>query len=160
MYLPFEQIADTARIWIYQSNRAFTAAEQADILKRSEAFISEWTAHGSKLSSSVAVYHHQFLVMAVNEEAGLASGCSIDSAVRFIKSLEPAFGLNFFDRSQVAFFVNDQIVLMPLQKIKEKVAEGHIQENTRVFNNLIGNKTELQSQWLIPAKDSWLKKYF
>ena len=35
-----------------------------------------------------------------------------------------------------------------------------INHETLVFNNTINNFGELKSKWKIPAKDSWLNRYF
>lgn len=160
MYIPFAQLPKDARVWIYQADRSLAPSEEAEILSKSKGFVEQWAAHGSALNCSANIFHQQFLVLAVNETMGQASGCSIDSSVRFIKSLEAEHQINFFDRSKVAFLVDNKIELYPLQEIRSKVADGTIQADSLTFNNLAAHKKELESGWLVPAKESWLRKYF
>ena len=160
MFVAFDQIADSARVWIYQSDRALTKAEIAYIEKEAEAFLSEWTAHGATLHASVSVLHDQFLVLALDEDINQASGCSIDSSVAFVKQMEQAFSNNFFDRTQVAFLMDGKVHLTALSEVKEKIKNGLIGKDTLTFNNLVTYKQDLEAQWVTPVKETWLKRYF
>ena len=90
----------------------------------------------------------------------MASGCSIDSSVHFIKSLEQNLQVNFFDRTQVAFLINDQIFTTALQEIKSEIDNGKIGEETLTFNLQAQNLGEFNENWLVPAGASWMKRYF
>ena len=160
MYVAFDQIPDSARVWIYQSNRILSEAEITHIRKEAEAFLSKWTAHGATLHSSANVFHKQFLVIALDEGLNQASGCSIDSSVTFVKQLEQAFGNSFFDRTQVAFLLEGKVHLTAMSKVKEKIKNGSIGKDTLTFNNLVTSKQDLEAQWLTPVKETWLKRYF
>ena len=160
MYIPFEEIPSESRIWIYQADRKLNEAEVEEISTRSIKFIQEWATHGNQLASSAKVFHDQFLVISVFEDFNLPSGCSIDSSVNFIRSLESDFNISFLDRSKVAFLINGQVTLESLLSLKNKVSEGIFTEETLVFNNLINKKIELENNWIVPAKNSWLNKYF
>jgi len=47
-----------------------------------------------------------------------------------------------------------------LMELKEKIREGDIQFEAITFNNLIKTKKELKNNWLIPAGESWMKRYY
>jgi hypothetical protein len=160
MYIPFEEIPSDSRIWIYQASRSFTEKESGEINIRSTQFLKEWAAHGNQLACSAKILHNQFLVISVFEDFNLPSGCSIDSSVNFIRSLEKDFEVSFLDRSKVAFIIEDRVYLESLPNLKKKISEGFINEETPVFNNLINKKIELEKSWIIPARNSWLNKYF
>lgn len=160
MFIPFENIPSGSRIWIYQADRQLKEDEKSEILKESRDFLDKWAAHGNQLECSAEIFHNQFLILTVNEGFNLPSGCSIDSSVHFIQSLEHKFQVNFFDRSKVAFVVNNEVFLESLPNIKKKIAEGEIKEDTLTFNNLVDRKEDLESNWVIPAKKSWMKRYF
>ena len=160
MYVTFDQIADSARVWIYQSNRILSEAEIAHIEKEAQAFLNEWTAHGATLHASARVLHKQFLAIALDEGINQASGCSIDSSVAFVKQLEQTFGNSFFDRTQVAFLLEGEVNITSLSEVKEKIKGGSIGEDTLTFNNLITSKQDLEAQWITPVKETWLKRYF
>lgn len=165
MYIPFEEMPGQARVWIYQANRPLSQAEEDYALQTSQVFMSRWAAHGKDLKSSVKIFHHQFLVIAVDETYNQASGCSIDASVALVKELEQKFSnaqhsFSFFDRTKVAFVYDDQVFLESTKSLKERIAEGNIKPDTLTFNNLVNNKDQFEKEWVVPAKDSWLARYF
>ena len=155
-----DQIADSARVWIYQSNRMLSEAEIGRIEKEATVFLSEWTAHGATLHASAKVFHNQFLVIALDEDINQASGCSIDGSVAFVKQQEQVLGNSFFDRTQVAFLLEGKVHLTAMSEVKEKIKNGSIGRDTLTFNNLVTSKQDLEAQWVTPAKETWLKRYF
>ncbi len=59
MLVNFDSLADTSRIWIYQSNKEFTDAEVLEIGKKVEDFIANWKRHGEDLKASYQIkYKH------------------------------------------------------------------------------------------------------
>jgi len=159
MLVDFDALPQQARVWVYQSNRPFTDAEVNAITETTEQFVSSWAAHGQPLKGSAKVLYNQFLILAVDEGAHLPSGCSIDSSVHFIKQLQSVLGNDFFDRSHVAFINDREVVMESLAQAKEKITQGAFTGDTITFNNLVQNKVELEEQWKVPIKESWLAKY-
>ena len=111
MYVDFNQMAGSARVWVYQSNRALSLEESKAIAELTVDFLTKWTAHGAGLKSSFRILHNHFLAISVDEAHTGASGCSIDASVHFIQSLERQFGVNFFDRTKVAFPSSNNSIL-------------------------------------------------
>ena len=164
MNVPFEEMPDNARIWIYQADRPLSRPEEAFIKEQTDLFLQDWAAHGAGLNASFTVLYNQFLIIAVDEAMVKASGCSIDKQVRFIQELEKELLISFMDRTRVAFLQADvpadsAIVTTTLSEIKAKVAEGQIHSRTLTFNNLVQTKGQLEEGWIIAAEDSWLKRY-
>lgn len=165
MHIAFDEMPDTSRIWIYQADRPFTEEEKNSIESSTAAFLEVWTAHGADLSSSYSILHDQFLVVAVDQDMVMASGCSIDKQVQFVQDLGQKLGINFMDRTKVAFISEGngsgkEIMMASLNELKQKVGSGDIKPDTLTFNNLIDTKAQLDAQWVIPASDSWMKRYF
>ncbi|SMD34113.1 hypothetical protein SAMN04488029_1841 [Reichenbachiella faecimaris] len=160
MYIPFDEMVDTSRVWIYQANRHLSSSDQALIDIRCNAFLQQWAAHGQSLKSSFQVIHDKFLIISVDESFNQASGCSIDASVALIKNLEQELDINFFDRTQVCFLINDEIVEIPMTKIKSQVESGTIQSDTLTFNHLVTDIKSFNTDWKVAAKNSWLKRYF
>lgn len=159
MYVPFQSLPPTARVWIFQSNRPFNESETELLNTRLKSFTEEWNVHGTPLDTSFLVMHRQFIVLAADEREQSASGCSIDSSVRVLKELEQSLGISLFDRNQVAFKAADGVVTIPLGKLKESFAGGILNEDTLTFYNLVNTKAQLEAEWLLPAKDTWVKRY-
>ncbi len=78
MYIPFEQMPDHARVWVYQSVKPLDAPTQAALTEALEQFTRGWDSHGIPLWASFRLLHGHFIVLAVDETAKDASGCSID----------------------------------------------------------------------------------
>lgn len=153
MYVPFETMPDNARIWIYQNHRFLTNDEVDQIAIKSIEFIESWTAHNHGLQASFKIVHQLFFVLAVNEEVTMASGCSIDKSVQFIKQLEAGFKLDFFNRMQVAINWQNEIQLLPLQQLKT------VSGNTFLYDNLITTLGEFRNDWVKPISVSWAKQF-
>lgn len=160
MYIPFSELPPQARLWVYQASRPFTAAEQAEIKPLLERFATEWSSHGKALQASAELLHDRFLMLANNQDATAASGCSIDASVNFVRELEQQFNVSFFDRTQLAFQKEGEVQLVGMQELKSKVAAGEIDKNTLYFDTLVDNYGELQQAWPRPAGNSWLSRYF
>lgn len=159
MFIPFEKLPDYARVWVYQADKALNNAEQNHIQQVLEEQVNQWAAHSVPLVGSVQVLLNRFIIVAVDEVQNQASGCSIDASTRWLKELGATMNLNFFDRS-VAYVDGDEIKTVEMLKIKSLVAEGIIQADTIIFNNLVPNIGEFKANWQVAASTSWMKRYF
>ena len=156
---PATSISPDERIWIYQSNRKFTKKEKRSIIEESSIFIRNWASHGNKLNASVEIFYDCFLVLSVNENEFIASGCSIDKSIQFIKILEQAYNLSLLDRNNIAYWVNGHVEIEPVLTFKNQIKLGKITGDTVIFNNLVNFKSQMETNWKVPVKESWLKKY-
>jgi hypothetical protein len=109
-----------------------------------------------KASFELAFDH--FVILAADEQHAQASGCSMDDAVRTIKSISTSLELNFFDRTQIAFKKQDTIDLISTGDLKKTLSEGRWNGETLTFNNLLTTKSQL-SEWLVPSGTTWLRRY-
>lgn len=153
-----EDFDANSRVWIYQSNRLFFISEALEIEEMLEEFLSKWNSHGAPIKGYANLLFGQFLVFIADETATGVSGCSTDSSVRVVKEIEQRFKVNMFDREFLAFVVKDKIQMLPLNQLQYAVENDFIHPDTLYFNNLVKNKQELLNNWMIPVKDSWLKK--
>ena len=156
----FAHLPDFSKLWIYQSNRLLTPSEQTYLYEQMVEFIEQWAAHGNKLAASFQLVDNLFLLIAVDEKAAIASGCSIDASVRFVQKLQTTIGNDFFNRLQVAYLINKKLRFGNLAQFEEQIKLGEVTPDTLVFNNTIQTVGELKNNWLIPAKNSWLSRYF
>ena len=147
-----------SRVWVYQSSRLFTLQEALRIEEQLSAFTAGWLSHGSPVKGAAYLFFGQFIVLMADETATGVSGCSTDSSVRLIKQLEQEYGVSLFDRNSLAFVIKDKVQLLPLGQLQYAADNGFIEPGTRYFNNLVQTRAELENQWIIPVKDSWLGK--
>ncbi len=153
-----EDFSPKSRVWVYQSSRLFTLSEAFEIEDRLKQFCAEWHAHGAAVKAYGNLFFGQFVVLMADETQTQVSGCSTDSSVRFIKSLEQQFGVDFFNRNNLAFVIKDKIQLLPLNQLAYAFQNNFIDADTLYFNNLVLNKEQLEQDWIIPVKTSWLAK--
>ena len=92
-----KNIPPDSKVWVYQSNRKLTDSEVETISNSGLAFIEQWAAHGASLKASFDVLYNRFIILSVDEKQAMASGCSIDSSIRFIKEIEKLLNINFND---------------------------------------------------------------
>ena len=148
--------AGDSRVWIYQSPRLFTINEALQIEEKLEAFVREWNSHGTPVKGYANLFYGQFIVLMADESATGVSGCSTDSSVRLIKEIEKTFQTPLFDRLALAFFIKDKVQVVPMAQLGYALENGIIDGETFYFNNTVLTKKELEANWIIPVKNSWL----
>ncbi|HMO32478.1 MAG TPA: hypothetical protein PKE63_04115 [Lacibacter sp.] len=161
MNLQYKQLLPTdfdanSRVWIYQSNRLFSWGEALQVEEILNSFVEGWKSHGTPVKGFATLFFGQFVVLMADERATGVSGCSTDSSVRMIKILEETFGVTLFDRRLLAFVVKDKIQLLPLEQLPFALENRFIDADTLYFNNLVATRAELDNQWIIPIRESWL----
>lgn len=161
MYISFEQIPQSARIWIYQANRTLSDNEVSVIETTLEPAVTKWAAHGTALLASVKVLLNRFVIIALDESQYEASGCSIDASSRWFKELGTQLNVDFFDRSQ-AYMDGNEIKTFSIFQPKKAIESGLISAETIVFvnNNNIHTLADLSTNWQVKASDSYLKRFF
>ncbi len=151
----YRDLANHSRVWIYQANRKLNDKEVTEIRNYGANFIDQWAAHGSDLQAAFEVFYNQFIVLFADESQVKASGCSIDSSVRFIKEIEKEYQLDLFDRLNLTYKSGSEIKMMAMADFQTALEKGQLNEETIVFNNLIETKGEFESKWEVPVKESW-----
>jgi len=147
-----------SKVWVYQSNRLFVLNEALEIEIMLKEFTAGWFSHGMPVKGAGYLFFGQFIVLMADERATGVSGCSTDSSVRLIKEIEQRFGVDMFNRTLLAFVVKDKIQLIPMSQLQYAIAHGYISTETLYFNNLVQTKEELEVNWMVPVKESWLYK--
>ncbi len=160
MFVAFEEMPGNSRVWIYQSDRVLSQDECHIIEENTKNFLSEWAAHGKGLKSSSRVIDNRFLLICVDEQAAMASGCSIDASVHFVQTIGQKLKINFFDRTLIAFEDDGQLRVEPLNSIANLVSSGIITPDTLVRDNLVPDKSSFEERWITPASNTWMKRYF
>jgi hypothetical protein len=155
-----EYFSPESRVWVYQSSRLFSLAEALQMEEQLNQFATEWQSHGADVEAYANLFFGQFVVLMADETKAGVSGCSTDSSVRFIKSLGDQYGVDFFNRTNLAFLVKDKIQMLPMNQVPYAIQNGFIQSDTLYFNNLVQTKKELEEDWMITVKNSWLAKKY
>lgn len=144
----FEKLNSNSKIWIYTANRELTASENEYLQTQSSLFVLDWAAHGIGLKAEALVYKNRFLILAVDEAQANASGCSIDSSVKFVKTMGSELNIDFFQRMNLIVTKNE----IDLETVH--ISELKKFSDFSVYNPMITNLDQLRNEWLIPVSSS------
>jgi hypothetical protein len=152
MFVDLKHMEDESRVWIFLSDRILNKNEQLSITTAAGEFISGWTAHKKDLKASFELMNNCFLVIAVDEAAVGASGCSIDAMTRFIKDIGEQHSINFFNRDLVAVDKPDGILITTISEAGKMAAAD---TSLVVYDTLAADLNEVRNNWKKRFVDSW-----
>jgi hypothetical protein len=159
MFVNFDSLPDSSRIWIYQCNRSFSDSELEEISEKLKAFLESWTAHGADLQSGFEIKYKRFIVIALDQQMNAATGCSIDASVKFIQELETTYKVDLMDKMNVSYKQGEYVAYKTLTDFKKMAKDKAVSKNTIVFNNLVNSKAEYAEFWEVPASESWHSRF-
>src|SRR5690606_24338117 len=120
----------------------FTDDQIKEIESDLQEFVENWTAHGDNLQASFITRYNRFIILAVNQQVYGVTGCSIDSSVRFIQSLEQKYEVDLLDKMNVTYKTGEFVAYKSLLDFKKIAKEKAVNRDTIVFNNLVNTVGE------------------
>ncbi|WP_018343328.1 hypothetical protein [Cytophaga aurantiaca] len=160
MHVPFDQLSIHSKVWIYASQVPFTSEQIAIISKELDRFTDSWQAHGADLKASYEIKHNHFIVIGVDETHHTPSGCSIDKSVQVIKNIESQLNIDLMNRLVVYVLTNGVVNTYAAGKLSSAIQDGLLHVDSQVFDNTITSFSNYQNEWLKPAQETWLHRYF
>jgi hypothetical protein len=157
MMIPYSQLDPNSRVWVYTSKHNLQPHKD-EIEAQLATFATDWTSHQQTLLAWAGVVHDHFICLAVDNRSNQASGCSIDKSVAFLKNLENQYQTTVLDGQLVATFINNAVQVFTLAEFRAAYQNGHINNDTLVFDTLIDHKTALDTQFIKPLGQSWHKR--
>jgi hypothetical protein len=143
------------RVIIYPASRPFETKEAKVITEKLYDFLAGWAAHGKPLSSSFKIEKNQFIIICVDEEKEMASGCSIDALGKIMREIDAEYQLGLFDRMKASFVENGTVKTLKLQEFKSKLRSGELSKEIEVFDFSKNTYLEFLSNFLLPLGRSW-----
>lgn len=143
------------RVIIYPASRPFETKEAKVITEKLYDFLAGWAAHGKPLSSSFKIEKNQFIIICVDEEKEMASGCSIDALGKIMREIDAEYQLGLFDRMKASFVENGIVKTLKLQEFKSKLRSGELSKEIEVFDFSKNTYLEFLSNFLLPFGRSW-----
>lgn len=143
----FENLSSDSKVWVYTADREFTASDKEVVAEAMSRFLPQWAAHGNSLYGDYAIERNRFLILAVDESQSGASGCSIDTSVRFIKDLGAHLKIDFFNRLNMVIEQEGVLKTVHVSEVK------NFPEAT-VFNPMITKLLDLRANWQVKVTDS------
>lgn len=152
------KLAPHSRVWVFQANRFLTENEVEKINSELGNFIPLWASHGNEIYGDFTVEKSLFIIVGADEKKSPTSGCSIDALTRVVKKLGEELNVNFFDRLMLSYEdAENSIKLLSMPEFKALMKKDQIKTSTKVFNNLIETKADLDSRWYTSLNNSWHK---
>jgi hypothetical protein len=152
------QLNGNGRVWIYVCNRKLNRDESDFVEKSLRTFASQWKAHGASLLAEFEILHSQIIVLGVDENFEQASGCSIDTSIQVFREIESALHADLFNRLNIPFLIQDQIILIPLAELNSAYDAGTIDAHTPVYDTSISDLDGLRSRFKTSIEHSWLSR--
>lgn len=143
--------SDESKVWIYYSETSFENNTD-EIKTQVNNFVQTWTSHGHEVIAKGFIISNQIILLVADITQSEVSGCSTDSSVKFIKTIESKFQLHFFSRENLYTFVDNKIISFPLAKITEMDRE------TQVFNPFFNSLGEWKKEFLKKVVESKYKR--
>ena len=141
IYKLFDGFSDESRVWLYTANRAITPTEAHFVQENLEHFASSWKAHSTPLKAKACLLDEYTIAFVVDQTTANASGCSVDSSVRFVKELGKELNIDFFNRLNVVVEdANGNRTLYAYRKLKELTQSTY-------YNPLVDTLKALKSNW-------------
>ena len=152
----FESLPDSARIWVYGSDRPIDSGKEKQLLDAVDEFLARWAAHGTPLHSARRWDEGRFLTIGVDSTREGASGCSIDGLYRSLKSLEPSLGAQIVTSGLVYYRARDGgINAVSRDEFCSRASRGEITGDSEVFDLSVVNLNEWKSRFKSRAQNSW-----
>jgi hypothetical protein len=152
----FKTLPDSARTWVFGSDRTLDAAQAKTLLTAVDPFLQQWKAHGNELTVARDWRSDRFLTIAVDQSTAGASGCSIDGLFRALKSLEPELGASLVN-SGLIFYCDENGKVQSVDRHDFSVLgkAGKVGPQTRVFDPTVTSLGEWRARFVLDLKDSW-----
>ena len=158
MLVEFTKLDKKSRIWVFQSKDQLDESTYNLIKKKISIFLENWKSHQKSFESSFIIKYKTFVVIAA-DETNLVSGCSIDSLINFVKSIEDEFEINLLDKLDVKYKIGNDINTANLNEFKKICKNIDINDKLIVFNNLVKNIDDFEKKWEVDIRKSWHKRF-
>lgn len=150
----FKQLVDnfspSSRVWYYLADRNFDGTESDYIQSKIDEFVSlHWKSHGAKLNATGILLHSQLIALSVDENSLGASGCSIDSSVKFIKELGAELKVDFFNRMYV-------LISNGIETQRVHISDLSIYKDWNLLNPIVTTIKDIQEKGVILVSESEL----
>lgn len=154
----WDQLPGLSRVWIYLADRMLSDQEQVELGDELEAFVQQWSAHGTLLQASWQLLGGRALAIGLDEGHANASGCSIDASVACLRafSKQTSPDLDWFRRDQVLHQnARNEWVESSLHAFWAGRKAGVVGDKTLLINLMCFVKHEWETRSMVEFDQSW-----
>src|SRR5579871_3557991 len=158
--VPFADLPDSARVWVFASERPLNGAPADTLLAHVDDFLANWRAHGVPLRCARDWRDDQFLAIGVDVNAENASGCSIDGLFRTLQSLERVVGSKLVGGGRFFFRDGNAVATASREQFADRVKAGSVTPETPVFDTSLIAARDWRTRFEQPAANTWMASFF
>jgi hypothetical protein len=160
LIVPFDALPDSARIWVFASDREIAGAPADTLLAAVDRFLADWRAHGAPLHCAREWRDDRFLAVGVDVAAENASGCSIDGLFRTLQQMQREIGAQLVGGGRVFYRGAAGIETTSREEFAERVKRGDVTAATPVFDIGLTDAANWRTRFEQPAGLAWTSNYF
>jgi hypothetical protein len=154
--VPFDALPDSARIWIFGSDRALDCQTIELLMATVDRYLSEWKAHGVPLRSGRDWREDRFLTIGVDVTAENASGCSIDGLFRALRQIEQSTGARLVGGGRIFLRARDgSITVVSREEFVDQARRGVVTGETPVFDLSLATLGDFRQRFERRAWEGW-----
>ena len=132
------------------ADRSFDGTESDYIQSKLDEFVTvHWKSHGAKLDATGILINNQLIVLSVDDNSLGASGCSIDSSVKFIKELGTELKVDFFNRMYVLISNGEETQRVHISDLSNY-------KDWNLLNPIVSTVQDVQEKGLLSVSESEL----
>jgi len=158
--VPFTALPDSARVWVFASDRAVQGAASDSILAAVDAYLAQWKAHGVPLHCARDWRDERFLAIGVDVTRENASGCSIDGLFRTLQVLERETGVRMLGGGRVFYRVASRTAVASREEFAALIEGGAVTRETPVFDTTLTTAGDWRTKFEQPAGGAWTAALF
>lgn len=149
------ELSESSKVWFFQSASELSEAQRLKIASALDEFLVGWKAHGASLFAGYEILHNRVVLVAVDEEKALATGCSIDKLTHLFKDLGAQLNIDFFNRTIVHYEHNEEIHSTPLNQFWAMRKAELIHDETVILDTTVRTLGEFKNSWRKKFSESW-----
>lgn len=159
--MPFPDLPDDARLWIFTADRSLSEADQTRLIEEVGRFVQQWSSHGRPVPGAVALHENRFVLVGARLEGGV-SGCGIDSLTHAVERAGDNVGIEWADGLQVVYRdAEGAIQVVPRPVFRQLARDGSITTATPVFDTTADTVGAVRTHGLErPAGSTWHGRVF
>jgi hypothetical protein len=156
----FDALPDSARLWIFASDRPLAGAPADSLLAAVDDFLAQWKAHGVPLRCAREWRDDRFLAIGVDIAEENASGCSIDGLFRTLQQMQRELGAQLVGGGRVFYRTDAGIEVTTREEFARNAKRGAITPAAPVFDTSVTTAGEWRTRFEKPAGVAWTAVYF
>lgn len=158
MQIDYNSISESAKVWIYPSNRKFYDNEIDDLHEKIKTFLDNWKPDDVDFNVGYKLMYNRFIVFFVDSKKQLIN-TDVDASVQFILQLQEQYNVVLLDKMNVCFKQGEYVQYKDLKDFKKLIKNRAVTGKTIVFDNLVTSKEEFENYWEVPITESWYSRF-